>query len=182
MSEVTVATLLRQQGQSQQAAEGLMRWLSQHPKDDQAWSTLADCMFDLGDSAKAEVALRRAISSNPARTDLALSLAHAMQSQGKHDLSLEVLRNALTADPENLDVSIALGMAMSQLNQPQAALNHFDALSQIHSTHPAVWSFKSLLHTRLRQYTEALMAADQSLKLLHENPQGWFARGRVCKR
>ena len=54
MSEVTVATLLRQQGQSQQAAEGLMRWLSQHPKDDQAWAILADCMLDLGDPAKAK--------------------------------------------------------------------------------------------------------------------------------
>ena len=61
MSELTVATLLRQQGQSQQAAEGLMRWLGQHPKDDQAWAALADCMLDLGDPAKAEVALRRAI-------------------------------------------------------------------------------------------------------------------------
>ncbi|MDI9331632.1 MAG: tetratricopeptide repeat protein [Alphaproteobacteria bacterium] len=182
MSEIAIATLLRQQGQTDKAAEGLMRWLGQHPKDDQAWATLADCMLELGDPAKAEVAFRRAIASNPGRLDLALPLAHALQSQGKHDLGLQVLQNAHAQAPEDIDVIMALGMALAQLNQAEAALAMFDAACQAQSNHSAAWAFKSLTHTRLRQYEAGLSAANHSLSLLSDNPQAWFARGRVLQK
>jgi tetratricopeptide (TPR) repeat protein len=182
MSEVALATWLREQGQTGQAAEGLMRWLRQHPGDDQAWATLAECMLELGDPPKAEVALRRAIDCNPARLDLALTLVHAVQAQGKHELALQVLQNAHATDPQDVDLAIALGMAMAQLNQPGAALTVFDDICHKHPLHPAAWSFKSLMHTRLRQFEPALSAADQSLALQTDNPQGWFARARVLQK
>ncbi len=183
MSEVALAKQWLQQGQPEIAAEGLMRWLSQHPQDDQAWATLAECMWELGDHSKAELAFRRAIASNPDRLDLALPLARAMQSQGKHELALQVLENAHAADPSAIDLTLALGMSLALLNQAPKALDVFEVACQTHPQHPAAWSFKSLTHTRLQQHEAALKAAEQSLALQAEsNPQGWFAKGRVCQK
>jgi tetratricopeptide (TPR) repeat protein len=181
-SYLDVARAMRREGKPQIAAEYLMHWLHQIKDDSQAWELLAYCMTDLGQHDKAEIAFRKAIAHDETRTDLAIPLATALLAQSQSQAAIEVLQLALGSDPENQDLQLFLGVQLAAVDRQSESLACFLAVAKLNPDNHVAWAFKSLCHTRLKEYSLALEDAQRSISLNADFAQAWFAKGRVLQK
>ena len=177
-----VAHALRQEGKFETAAQYLMHWLQQNKNDSQAWGLLAHCMQDSREYDKAEMAYRRAILNDPTRTDLAIPLAQTLLAQSKNEAAVEVLQLARGSDPENQDLGLFLGIQLAALDRQVESLDCFVSVVVLNAANHVAWAFKSLSHTRLKEYPQALEDAEKSIALHGNFAQAWFAKGRVLQK
>lgn len=177
-----VAQAMRQSGKLEMAAEYLMHWLQQNKTDAPAWELLAHCMTDMGEHGKAEIAYRRAIANDTTRTDLAIPLAQTLLAQSKNEVAIDVLELARESDPDNQDSILFLGVQLAAVDRHHESMECFKSVVQLNPGNHVALAFKSLSHTRLKEYPQALEDAEKSIALDGSFAQAWFAKGRVLQK
>jgi Flp pilus assembly protein TadD len=82
---------------------------------------------DSSDMPNAVMLYKNAYDLAPGRADIAVELAQTLGALGAHNEAAEVYRSALGNDPKNVEALRGLDNSLIALNQPNLAMEHFQA-------------------------------------------------------
>lgn len=127
----------------------------------------------------AEFELREAIRLGVDRAEVAVALAIAMNNQGKQAQMLDDPRLQTAGLPPGIQQQLLLerALAQSDLGDLKAALDTILQARAINPNDPGSWIAEVPLRVRGRQFTEALAAGDQALKLSPESAEAHYQKG-----
>jgi putative PEP-CTERM system TPR-repeat lipoprotein len=129
--------------------------------------------------AAAEFQLGEAIRLGVNRAEVAVALAMAMNAQGKQPQMLEDPRLQPAGLPPGTQQQLLLerALAQSDLGDLKASLATIMQARGLDPSEPNSWIAEVPLRVRSRQFTEALTAADQALKLSPDNAEALYQKG-----
>jgi putative PEP-CTERM system TPR-repeat lipoprotein len=127
----------------------------------------------------AEFQLGEAIRLGVNRAEVAVALAMAMNAQGKQPQVLEDPRLQPAGLPPGTQQQLLLerALAQSDLGDLKASLATVMQARGLDASEPNTWIAEVPLRVRSRQFTEALAAADQALKLSPDNAEALYQKG-----
>lgn len=113
------------------------------------------------------------------RAEVAVPLAMALNAQGKQAQMLEDPRLQPAGLPTGLQLPLLLqrSLAYSDLGDTKNAMAAVQQARSLNAADPNTWIAEVPLRVRARQFTEALAAADQALKLDPNNAEALYQRG-----
>jgi cellulose synthase operon protein C len=131
--------------------------------------------------AAAEVEFGEAIRLGVNRAEVAPSLAMAMNAQGKQQQMLADPRLQPAGLPPGIQQQVMLerALAQSDLGDTKAALATVLDARALNANEVNAWLAEVPLRVRSRQFTEALAAADQALKLAPDNAEALYQRASI---
>lgn len=140
---------------------------------------LGQALLANSEPAAAEFQLGEAIRLGVNRAEVAVALAMAMNAQGKQALVLEDPRLQTTGLPPAIQLQLLLerALAQSDIGDLKAALATVMQARALNPAEPGSWIAEVPLRVRNRQFTEALAAADQALKLSPDNAEALYQKG-----
>ncbi|MFN3303123.1 MAG: XrtA/PEP-CTERM system TPR-repeat protein PrsT [Roseateles sp.] len=113
------------------------------------------------------------------RAEVAVPLAMALNAQGKQAQMLEDPRLQPAGLPTGLQLQLLLerSLAYSDLGDTKNAMATVQQARSLNAADPNTWIAEVPLRVRARQFTEALAAADQALKLDPNNAEALYQKG-----
>lgn len=113
------------------------------------------------------------------RAEVVVPLAMALNAQGKQPQMLEDPRLQPAGLPTGLQLQLLLerSLAYSDLGDTKNAMATVLQARGLNAADPNTWIAEVPLRVRSRQFTEALAAADQALKLEPNNAEALYQRG-----
>lgn len=131
--------------------------------------------------AAAEFELSEAVRLGVNRAEVAVALAMAMNAQGKQPTMLDDPRLQPAGLPAGIQQQLLLerSLAQSDLGDSKAAMASVMAARAINPADPNSWLAEVPLRVRSRQFTEAMAAADQALKLVPDNAEALYQKASV---
>jgi len=167
------AELLRQLGREEEAADLLHTYgtgYSDVPVDNLSIPDLilrANRLIDEGDVETAFGLLREAVSRQPSNVAALELMAEAAVRTGRWQDAEFALKSALGLQPDNLNLQLRLGGVFLAKNDPSAARDIFQELTERYPHSDRAWAALGLLDARLSNDDRALRELAQAL---HENP------------
>lgn len=127
----------------------------------------------------AEFQLGEAIRLGVNRAEVAVALAMALNAQGKQPQTLEDPRLQPAGLPAGIQQQLLLerALAQSDLGDLKASLATIMQARGLNANEPNTWIAEVPLRVRNRQFTDALAAADQALKLSPDNAEALYQKG-----
>lgn len=131
--------------------------------------------------AAAEFELGEAIRLGVNRAEVAVHLAMAMDAQGKQPQMLEDPRLQPAGLPAGIQQQLLLerALAYSDLGDTKAAMASVMQARALNAAEVNTWIAEVPLRVRDRQFTEALSAADQALKLAPDNAEALYQKAAI---
>jgi tetratricopeptide (TPR) repeat protein len=167
------AELLRQLGRDDEAAEILHAYgtgYSDVPVDTLSIPDLilrANRLIDEGDVETAFGLLREAVSRQPSNVAALELMAEAAVRTGRWQDAEFALKSALALQPDNLNLQLRLGGVYLAKDDPSAARDIFQQLTERYPHSDRAWAALGLLDARLSNTERAL---NELAMALHENP------------
>ena len=142
---------------------------------------LGKALLANSEPAAAEFQLGEAIRLGVNRAEVAVALAMAMNSQGKQPQMLDDPRLQTAGLPPGIQQQLLLerALAQSDLGDIKAALASVMQARAINVSDVNGWIAEVPLRVRNRQFTEAMAAADQAVKLAPENGEALYHRASI---
>lgn len=142
---------------------------------------LGKALLANSEPAAAEFQLGEAIRLGVNRAEVAVALAIAMNSQGKQPQMLDDPRLQTAGLPPGIQQQLLLerALAQSDLGDIKAALASVMQARAINVSDVNGWIAEVPLRVRNRQFTEAMAAADQAVKLAPENSEALYHRASI---
>lgn len=140
---------------------------------------LGKALLANSEPAAAEVAFNDALRLGVNRAEVAVPLAMALIAQGRQPQMLDDPRVAPGNLPPGVRQALLLerALAQSDLGDVKAALASVLEARALNPNDVNSWVAEVPLRVRARQFTEALAAADQALKLAPDNAEALYQRG-----
>lgn len=114
--------------------------------------------------------------------DKRLHAAEIAMEQGDFERAVELCSLILDADPSHPGANFLLGDALRDLQEPEAAEEHYRAALRTEAQHAPSWSgLASVLFDQLR-YEEARNAALRSIRADPAEPEGYYVRALLRER
>jgi len=167
------AELLRQLGRENEAAEMLHAYGTGYADVPMGSLSIPDLilranrLIDEDDVETAFGLLREAVSRQPSNVAALELLAEAAVRTGRWQDAEFALKSALGLQPDNLNLQLRLGGVYLAKNDPSAARDIFQELTERYPHSDRAWAALGLLDARLSNDDRALRELAQAL---HENP------------
>lgn len=142
---------------------------------------LGKALLANGQAAAAEFQLGEAIRLGVNRAEVAVALAMAMNAQGKQPQMLEDPRLQPAGLPPGIQQTVLLerALAQSDIGDAKAAMASVMQARALNINDINSWVAEVPLRVRNRQFTEAMAAADQALKLSPDNAEALYQKASV---
>lgn len=142
---------------------------------------LGKAMLGNGEAVNAELEFNEALRLGVNRAEVAVPLAQALVAQGKQALMFEDPRLRIAGLPPAVQAQLLLvrGAASSDTGDTRAALKAIEESRAIDPGAVDSWLAEVPIRIRMRQFTEALFAADQAIKAMPGSGDALYQKGSI---